>query len=355
VPASYRAIAARAGVSVATVSRALSNSAPVSDALRRRVLEEAERLRREDSASNSISTNRIGLVYPGDPINAEYGGFDAAIMSGVNRGAFERRFDVATINVVEDKLESESYTEFFARKGVDAIVMRSFTGRRHICERIADEDFPCVVVADRFDHPAVNYICYDSRRTSQQAVEHLVHLGHRRIAMCVHAVRDSDHMDRRLAYCSALEAHGIPHRDEYVFEVIADVEGGSSAISRLMSLPEPPTAIVFTDPLATLGGLRRAHELGISIPGELSVIGFDDSQMRRVLYPVYTSVCQDAEDLAYTATRWLIEELNEPSGRRLRDARNAYFEVNSTTSIAPAVSVRVSPDGRRIERQEAAS
>ncbi|MEO1534756.1 MAG: hypothetical protein AAFS11_04235, partial [Planctomycetota bacterium] len=63
--------------------------------------------------------------------------------------------------------------------------------------------------------------------------------------------------------------------------------------------------------------------------------------------------CQDAEDLAYTATRWLIEELNEPSGRRLREARNAYFEVNSTTSIAPAVSVRVSPDGRRIERQEA--
>ncbi|MEL6310817.1 MAG: LacI family DNA-binding transcriptional regulator [Pseudomonadota bacterium] len=109
MPASYRDIAARAGVSVATVSRALSNSAPVSEALRRRVLDEAERLRREESSartgSQATALSRIGLVYPGDPINAEYGGFDAAIMSGVNRGAFERRFDVATINVVEDKLE----------------------------------------------------------------------------------------------------------------------------------------------------------------------------------------------------------------------------------------------------------
>ncbi|MEO0854988.1 MAG: LacI family DNA-binding transcriptional regulator [Cyanobacteria bacterium J06648_11] len=176
MPASYRDIAARAGVSVATVSRALSNSAPVSEALRKRVLHEADRLRREEIGDRAAATNRIGLVYPGDPINAEYGGFDAAIMSGVNRGAFERRFDVATINVVEDKLDSETYTEFFARKGVDAIVMRSFTGRRHICERIADEGFPCVVVADRFDHPGVNYICYDSRRTSQQAVEHHANL-----------------------------------------------------------------------------------------------------------------------------------------------------------------------------------
>ncbi|MGP1273144.1 MAG: LacI family DNA-binding transcriptional regulator [Phycisphaerales bacterium] len=348
--ASYREIAARAGVSVATVSRALSNSAPVSETLRRRVLAEAERLRPAAAGGRSVATNRIGLVYPGDPINAEYGGFDAAVMSGVNRGAFERRFDVAIVNVVEDKLASESYSEFFRRKGLDAVVLRTFTGRRHICELVAEEGFPSVVVADRFEHPKVNYVCYDSGRTSRLAVEHLLHLGHRRIALCVHTIRDSDHADRREAYTAALTAHGIPIEDEYVFEVIADVEGGASAVSRLMTLPVPPTAIVFTDPLATLGGLRRAHELEIRVPEELSIVGFDDAQMRRLVHPVYTAVCQDAEDLAYTATRWLIEHIAASPGQRLRDARSAYFEVNHTTTIAPARGVRVSPDGRRIEQ-----
>ena len=352
VAVSYREIAARAGVSVATVSRTLSNSAPVSDALRRRVLAEIEKVGDGSSPSNGSVFCRIGLVYPGDPINAEYGGFDASVMSGVNRGAFERRFDVAIVNVVDEKRDGETFREFFRRKGIDAAVLRTFRGRQQICERIAEEGFPSVVLADEFEHPAVNYIRYGSKRASEFAAEHLVNLGHKRIALCIHSVPDSDHRDRRRAFETALKRHDIPLDDDMIVEIIADISGGASAVSRLMTLPHPPTAIVFTDPLATVGGLRRAHELAIRVPEELSIVGFDDAQMRRVLHPIYTSVCQDAEDLAYSATRWLIEGLSEPGQRVLRETRNAHFEVNHTTTVAPPVSVRVTPDGRRLERSE---
>lgn len=299
----------------------------------------------------TVSTGRVGLAYPGAPVAAGFGNFEAAVIQGVNRAAFEQRWDVAIIDIVNDKRDRESYAQLFKRKGVDCVLLRTFTEKREICEQIADEGCPAVVISDRFDDETVNFVAYDSRRSSERAVEHLIHLGHERIALCLHAIPDVDHTDRHLAWRDVLERHGITPEPEYLVQVFADADGGASAVSRLMSLPTPPTAIVFTDPPATVGGLRRAHELGILVPEELSIVGFDDAQLRKLTHPIYTAVCQDAESLAFTATRWLINRVRGVSNgtTTLRELRDAYFEVNGTTSIAPAESIRVSPDGRRIQ------
>ena len=123
-----------------------------------------------------------------------------------------------------------------------------------------------------------------------------------------------------------------------------------------MSAPEPPTAIFFTDPALTMGALRRALEVGINVPDELSVIGVDDERLRKMSHPVFTAVCQNAAELGQQAGRWLCRTLAEDSGRdrkmaSMRQEMEAFLEINQTTAQPPAVPVRVTPTGQRIEQQ----
>ena len=344
--ASLREIARSAGVSVATVSRALNNSTEVSAALRERVLVAAEKAGYAKPAAPK-RVGRIGLVYPGEPVNPEFGGFDASVIAGAMRGCIDHSFDLCVINMLADRKPGETHTQFFRRKGLDAVLIRTYSDRRRVCEEIAEEGFPHVVLGDRFDHPGVSFACYDSEVETAAAIDHLVHLGHTRIAMCIHVVQDTDHAQRRRAFTRVLERRGLAVDPELIVEVIADLGGGCSAVNRLMSLPEPPTAIFFTDPLATVGGLRRALELEIRVPEELSIVGYDDGELRRFTHPVYTAVCGDANELARGATAWLARSL-DGNADPLRQRKNAYFEVNNTTAAARAGSLRVSPDGRRL-------
>lgn len=346
--ATLRDIAKSAGVSVATASRVLNNTPNVRIELRERVLEEANRVGYLSSGAGTKRFNRIGLAYPGEPINPELGGFDAGVLAGSMRGAMSNRFDLAIVNMLADRRSGETYTQMFRRKGLDGVLVRTFTGRRHICEEIAEEGFPAVVVGDSFDHPAVNYVHYESTGQVRAAIEHLLHLRHRRIALCTHSVKDTDHEQRRGAFERTLRDHGVVFAPELVVEIIADLNGGCSAINRLMTLPEPPTAIFFTDPLATVGGLRRALELNIRVPEELSIVGYDDGEIRRFTNPIYTAICSDAAALAYDAATWLTRRIRKGGDDPLRVHREAYFEVNHTTASAGATPIRVSPNGERL-------
>lgn len=345
--ASIRAIAKSAGVSVATVSRTLNNLPDVSEETRSRVMRSAEALG-YDPAAQRRRPVLIGIAYPGQPVNPEFGGFDAALVSGVTRGVDEHKFDVALLNVQRDKQPHESYSQFFRRKHVAGVVLRSFADTRHLCERIAEEGFPHVVVADAVDHPDVNFICNDSHADTAVAMEHLASLGHRRVGLCVHMVRDSDHDDRRRAYTESVERFGLDADPRLTVEVIADMNGGATAINSLMSLAEPPTALLITDPLSSLGALRRCLELSVRVPDDLSIVGFDDSGTRQMAYPLYTSVCQDSLVLGQMAAEWLSRRLMDQADPVFRVRGKTFFEVNQTTAPPTRNPVRVMPNGQRI-------
>jgi DNA-binding LacI/PurR family transcriptional regulator len=235
------------------------------------------------------------------------------------------------------------------RKGVRGAIVRTLARSRHICEKIADEGFPSVVIAERFENPNVNYVCYDSQQDSRRAVEHLISMGHRRIALAVHAIPDSDHAARIDGYHDAMRAAGLEIDHELVLSVLAGMESGRSTINRLMSIPQPPTAIYFTDPLTCVGALQRAHALGLRIPDDLSIVGFDDSDMRFRTWPVLSAVCQDAAQLGFEAALWLTRKLAGVHDEPMRKAMSTFFEVHETTGLPPARPVRVLPNGQRVE------
>lgn len=344
---SVRRIAKQVGVSVATVSRALNDHPDVSSETRRRVLEAASKSGYVQSVGRRLG-NSIGVVYPNDPVEAELGAFESAMLSGILRGINERRFDLTLINAERDKGEEETYAQFFYRKGVRGAIVRALDATPRLAEWIAAEGFPCVLVADRSSDPHVNFVASSSRPTTKQAIDYLIQLGHRRIGLAVHSGLDSDHLDRVGGYHDAIEAHGLEPDTTLEVSAAASPEGGRVMLERLLSIEDPPTAIYFTDPLSTVGALNRCLQLGVRVPRELSIIGFDDADVRMRTFPSFSAVCQDAHQMGLEAARWLTRRVDEDRTEGCRLEHRTRFAIHESTGPAPASRVRLGGSGQLI-------
>jgi DNA-binding LacI/PurR family transcriptional regulator len=333
--ATVRDIASIAGVSAASVSRALRDPESVSDRTRQLVrvaLDQIEEAR-VSSRPNGVST--IGCLFVDATSGPRFSGFDATIWSGLARVAIRHGAEILLMNI-DRRRPHESIRDMIVRRNIQALAIRCDEGARDFLEEVAHAGVPTIAVAYKHDHPRIGYVCVRSRETSRDAVNHLIHLGHRRIGFCRNIVLDQDHADREHGYLDALGQQDIEIDRSLMITTPADADGGVTAINRLLALPNPPTAVYFADPIPTIGALRRLHEVGRRVPDDFSVVGFDDDNARRLGNPVYTSVCQDAPAMAEMTAQLLCRmmlgaQMNAPPRIEL----DSYLEVNSTTGRVP--------------------
>jgi DNA-binding LacI/PurR family transcriptional regulator len=341
--ANVRQIAKRAGVSITTVSRVLNNHPRVSIDARDRVLAATNATGYVPTVGRKSSTN-IAFAYTGE--SSLGSPFDAALMQGMVRGMEEYAYDLMVLDVRRARLAHETYSQMFLRRGVRAAVLRTTAQTRHVCQAIADEGFPAIVIGDRFgdDEPNVSFVDCESRTPSREAVEHLIGLGHRRIAIAINIVDDSDHADRLAGWRDALAEHGIEPDDKLVIRAPAWRGGGVQVMRRLATMVDPPTAVYLTDPLTAVGAVNEARKMGVRIPEDLSVVAFDDAEVRFGLSPEMTAVCQDAAALGGEAFAALHRMVDAADGvpvirRRLR----AWLEIHDSTAPAPGGATQPPP------------
>ncbi|MEM7680497.1 MAG: LacI family DNA-binding transcriptional regulator [Planctomycetota bacterium] len=348
-----RDIAASAGVSPATVSRALNNSGVVRPEVRQRIMREADQLgyrrsrRRPVERENRVRS--IGMLCLDESTMGPFHGYDSVIWGAVARAAHALKFQVVAVDP-QMRRQDETYSAFAQRTGVDGFVVRVDALSRRACSEIAADGVPHVVVSDRFDDPSVNFIQCDSRDASARAIQHLLDLGHRRIGLCHNPVSDTDHNDRIAAYEGVLRNAGIEPADDLRIAAPPSLEGGAAALSRFLAMADPPTAIFAADPMLAVGVIRRASEIGLDVPSELSVVGADDGDLRRFTVPAFSAVCQDANELGHQAGNWLCRALTDPAmrGESVRRSVEAIFEVSQSTAPPPASPVRITPTGQRL-------
>lgn len=326
--ASVRHIAEVAGVSIATVSRALNNDPSVCPRTRDQIISVANGAGYRFNVGKRVTT-QIGFAYTQEATLAHP--YDAAVLEGAVTGLSGYHFDLVILNLQKDKRSTESYTQFFMRRGVRGVLLRTMAATRDVCQAIADEGFPHVVVSERFGNTNVNYVDCDSSGDSRRAVDYLVALGHRRIAFAMHNLPDRDHLDRYEGYKSALEEHGLPVCEELVFRQPFTLAGGATVIDMILNQPEHPTAIFFADPLLGVGAVKKAHARGLRIPDDLSIVGFDDTDLRFAVHPTLTAVCQDARALGQEAARWLARKLNGDPENIFQKTITTFFEINEST------------------------
>lgn len=326
---SVRQVATRAGVSAATVSRVINNDPRVSEAVRQRVLSAVNQTRYVPKIGRRNVAN-IAFAYTGD--NSLGSPFDAALMQGMGERMEEFGFDLMILNAARSCMPGETFSQMFMRKGVRGAVLRSTTQTRYLCEQIIEEGFPAVVVGDRSENPKVSFIYSDSRVSSREAVEHLINLGHRRIACCVNIVDDSDHHDRMAGYFDALRDAGIPEDPRLVMRVPAYREGGVQLIRKLVHMEDRPTALYITDPMPAVGAMSEVQRQGWTVPGDLSIVGFDDGEVRHLVYPRMTAVVQDAPRMGREAFAALNTLLGRSSrSKAIQVALPTVLEIHGST------------------------
>ena len=331
---SIRQVAREAGVSIATVSRVINGSQSVAPELRKKVLIAV------DACGYSPSTGRkqsdsVALVYTGPfCVGSPY---DSACLEGIVEVMRETSYDLKIIDLQRDRSPNEKLKHFFQHKGIAGAIVRCTAEDRPAVAEIAESGLPTVVLGDHFDVPEkqqnVSFVYAESKAASREAVEHLVSLGHTRIGFAACDRDDGDHLDRLLAYREVLDEMGL--RDETLERRIPPHRlDGAQLMRNLLGRPNPPTAIYIADPLVAVGAMNEACRMGVSVPDDLSIIGFDDTDTRGFVHPRMSAVCQDSKALGNTALRVLVDTIEGNKPQTEVEPLNAWLDLGGTTSSA---------------------
>lgn len=329
--ASIREVAKSAGVSIATVSRVMNGAENVDPALRKSVLRAASEcdyrpaVRRTDCQS-------IGLVYTWRWSLA--GPYDAACLDGMADAMSGTGFDLRLLDIRQDRAPSETLRAFCDRKGVAALIARNTAEQRPELSALAEEGTPIVVLGDHFKCPKLKFVYADSSAASREAMEGLVALGHTRIAFASCERDDGDHLDRLRAYREVMSAHGLLD-ERLVRRVPPHRADGGQLLRNLLSVADRPTALFIADPLVAIGAIIECHEIGLRLPHDLSIVGFDDDDQCSTVWPRVTAVRQDSRALGAEAFRLAVAlgtGAQEACSRRFE----AWLDIGETTGPAPA-------------------
>jgi DNA-binding LacI/PurR family transcriptional regulator len=296
-------VAARAGVSVPLVSIVMRDAPGASEATRERVRRAAEELGyRPDSRARLLRRTRsrlIGVVFGvqhafhGDLVSGLYAAADAVdhelALSAVTTGRDERR---AIATLLQDRCEA--LILLGPQLPTSALV--------ELATRI-----PTVVVARPVRHRDVDVVRTDDAAGLHQAVDHLVGLGHTRIAH-IDGGRAPGAAERRRGYREALERHGLAGWEQIIGGGLTEDDGATAARNLLDATARPTAVTVFNDRCAT-GVLDVVRGSGVAVPGEMSVVGFDDSRLARLSHVALTTVAQDAQRITTEAVQRAIARI----------------------------------------------
>lgn len=328
--ATIRDVAKRAGVGVATVSRVLNNSGYARPETRERVHRAAAELGFVPSQLArglvSRSSETIGLVIP-DITNP----FFPAVTRGVEDGASEAGYTVFLCNTDNDPALEAIDVQKLRERRVDGIIFVGTTDRHDLVERLLGE-IP-VVVADRHvEHASIDSVLVDNLAGARAACSHLLDLGHTRIAHLAGNQRTRTAQERCEGYQSALLAAGLPYDERMVAWGDFTYDSGLAMAQVLLGRSPRPTAIFAANDLIAFGAMRAAEDGGLSLPDDLSVVGFDDIPMASVLRPGLTTIRQPAYEMGRLAITMLLERIE---GRVTGAGRKHRFQpelvVRSTT------------------------
>jgi len=303
--ATIKSIARRAGVSLTTVSRALNDKEDIHPETKARILAIADEMGYSPSAiARSLVTQRSHTI--GLAVRTIADMWVAQIVPAIEEELRPAGYGVFLSMHYADVDQERRVLDTFRNRQVDGvIVISSMMGEDHtaLYERFS---VPTVLISPlrATSHPFV--VSTDEQRGVQTATESLIGLGHRRIGHIGVPTWALPGRDRWQGYQQALQTAGLEVDPALVFTGDAHEEGGREGLRALMSLPDPPTAIVCFNDLTAVGALRGARQLGLSVPGDLSLIGFDDVPLARYVEPPLTTVRQDTHALGHRAAQMLL-------------------------------------------------
>jgi len=301
---------------VGTVSRALNGYADVRPETRERIARLARELDYTPAAAaRSLVTQRshvIGVfLETGEGHPDLQHPFFHEVLGGLKQRVGSEGFDLLLFASERpgNGYGPHSYLKRARHHSVDGVALIGLNPEDPEVRRLVRAELACVGIDMELEGPKAEVVMSDNEAGARAAVEHMAALGHRRIATITGMLDSRPGRDRLRGYRAAAHAAGLVDRAEYVAYGDFYAESGREAAARLLALSEPPTAIFAAADMMAIGAVRAAAELGLSVPQDVSIVGFDDIQLASHLNPPLTTLRQDKLGLGATAGEALIARI----------------------------------------------
>jgi DNA-binding LacI/PurR family transcriptional regulator len=330
-PTSIKDIARLANVSSSTVSRALQSSPLIS----RRTAERIQRIARESGYRVSAiarglvtqKTKTIGVVVTtiADPFVSE-------VVNGIEECGNDHGYSVFLANSNADPERETKVVHSFSERRVEGVVVTSSRVGARYLPLLSEMRIPIVLVNNQHPGEFVNSVLIENVKASAEVTNHLIQLGHKRIAYLGDRFGYQSDTERFAGYREALGRAELPFLPELIVHGDGKCEGGMTGVEALLNLPKPPTAIFCYNDMTALGALRQLHLRKMRVPEDISVVGFDDLFIASYTQPPLTTVRQPRRLMGRLAMESLLKLI---SGEDSSSAINVPAELIVRESTAP--------------------
>ena len=333
-------VARLAGVSRATVSYVLNGQTegrvPISEETRQRVLDAIEELGYEPDARaqalRSGNTNTVALIIP-DLRNPHFCEYATGIEEAARAAGYHLLLSSTTMN---DEYAVEIFKDLARRRFDGLIIASSFIlvsrEAQATLEQVRKRGLPIVEMDENY---GVDSVFADYHEATKEVMSYLLSLGHRRIGLIYGVGGHELGEDRLHPYRDSLTSAGIPIEPDLIADCGPAIEDGYQAALKLLKLPSRPTAIIAINDLLTISAVRAAADLGLCVPDDLSLVGYDDIPMADYLMPRLTTVTKNALMLGRKAFEMLLARIQNPDLPRQQFHSPAQLIIRESTGPAP--------------------
>jgi len=303
-------VAKMAGVSITTVSHVINKTRFVSEELVERVNAAIDGLNYQPSAlARSLRTKTsgtIGIVIP-DNTNP----FFAEVVRGIEDFYFEHGYSVFLCNSDGDSDKEYHHLKLLREKNVDGLILVSAGDDRDSQELLEEGTIPSVIIDREVNNLHTDSVLIDNFRGGYEATLHLIELGHKRIGCITGPSQVTPSGQRLKGYVKALGDNGISFDENLIVTGDFKSQSGHKGLKQLMQNRPSPTAIFACNDLMAIGALAASREIGLEIPEQLSLIGFDDITLASMVVPKLTTVAQPKRDLGETGAKLLFQQITK--------------------------------------------
>ncbi|VBB06596.1 laci bacterial regulatory protein hth signature [Lucifera butyrica] len=341
--ATIKDVARQAGVSVTTVSRVLNETAPVNEKTKKNVLKVIEELRYSPSmmaqGMRTKKSKTLGIIIP-DYINSFY----YELFKDLEDAARKHGYNILVTSIGEGTQDKTAYLSDLVNRNVDGLVVCTYQGDKASIEYLLKlaETLPVVFIDHlNLDKP-VNTVYTDGYAGIKKIVQHLYQLGHREMAYITSIPRYKVNNDRYQGFADALREYGLPLRPELVYEGNYHIESGYEAARHFFTAaPVRPTAIVSATDLMAIGAINYLKSMGLKIPEDVAVTGFDDIHMSRWISPPVTTCRQPLAAMAEQAVELFLHRSRHPHAKVKRIIFEGELMIRRSTDPAKEEFVQV--------------
>lgn len=304
-----RQVAEKAEVSPTTVSHVINNTRFVSEPVRERVLQAMAELNyRPNALARSLRlghTHTLGLILP-DSANP----FFAEIGHAIESAAFERGYSVILCNTENDQTKELLYTDVLENKQVDGMIFVAAGGSREAFSNIVRNGLPLVVVDRDIGDLGLDTVTTNNYRGGLIATQHLIGLGHEIIGCITGPSNITPSAERVTGYRDALKEAKLEVEETLLVRGDFHAPSGFDATTRLLERRPYPTALFVCNDMMAIGALRAVAKLGMRVPEDVAIVGFDDIELASYTIPALTTISQPKQQIGQTAIQLILDRIS---------------------------------------------